>query len=66
LRAMGARRLVIAPWFLAHGRITDRVASFAAGQAIPMSQPLGSHRLVAATVLARFDRACADAERLAA
>ncbi|MBV8967414.1 MAG: sirohydrochlorin chelatase, partial [Mycobacteriaceae bacterium] len=44
----------------------DRVADFAAGQAIPMSQPLGSHRLVAATVLARFDRACADAERLAA
>ncbi|MBV8788693.1 MAG: sirohydrochlorin chelatase [Mycobacterium sp.] len=66
LRAMGARRLVIAPWFLAHGRITDRVADFAARQAIPMSQPLGSHRLVAATVLARFDRACADAERLAA
>ena len=25
----GASRLVIAPWFLAHGRITDRVAEFA-------------------------------------
>jgi sirohydrochlorin ferrochelatase len=30
LRANGAGRLVIAPWFLAHGVITDRVAAFAA------------------------------------
>lgn len=51
----GATRLVIAPWFLAHGRITDRVAEFAAAQHIPMAQPLGSHRLVAETVLDRFD-----------
>jgi sirohydrochlorin ferrochelatase len=55
LRASGARRLVIAPWFLAHGRITDRVASFAAAQGIRMAEPLGSHNLVAATVLDRFD-----------
>lgn len=51
----GATRLVIAPWFLAHGRITDRVAEFAAAQGIPMAQPLGSHRMVAETVLDRFD-----------
>lgn len=55
LRADGARNLVIAPWFLAHGRITDRVASYAAAQGIPMAEPLGSHNLVAATVLDRFD-----------
>lgn len=55
LRARGARRLVIAPWFLAHGRITDRVATFAAQQQISMAEPLGSHNLVAATVLDRFD-----------
>ncbi|MCV7281294.1 sirohydrochlorin chelatase [Mycolicibacterium flavescens] len=55
LRARGAERLVIAPWFLAHGRITDRVASYAAAQSIPMSEPLGSHNLVAATVLDRYD-----------
>jgi len=55
LRANGAERLVIAPWFLAHGLITDRVAAFAAAQGIPMAQPLGSHNLVAATVLDRFD-----------
>jgi sirohydrochlorin ferrochelatase len=55
LRASGARNLVIAPWFLAHGIITDRVASYAAAHGIPMAGPLGSHNLVAATVLDRFD-----------
>ena len=53
--AQGATRLVIAPWFLAHGTITDRVAEFAAAHRIPMAQPLGSHRMVAETVLDRFD-----------
>ncbi len=66
LRAMGARRLVIAPWFLAHGRITDRVAEHAASQGISMAEPLGAHPLVAATVLDRFDSAVAEAHRLAA
>lgn len=59
LRARGAHRLVVAPWFLAHGRITDRVADFAAAQGIPMSAPLGAHRQVAETVLDRFDAATA-------
>jgi sirohydrochlorin ferrochelatase len=61
LRANGANRLVIAPWFLAHGRITDRVATYAAAQGIPMAEPLGSHNLVAATVLDRFDAVAAAA-----
>jgi sirohydrochlorin ferrochelatase len=55
LRDRGASRLVIAPWFLAHGRITDRVAEFARAHDISMSSPLGAHRQVAATVLDRFD-----------
>ncbi|WP_199255565.1 sirohydrochlorin chelatase [Mycolicibacterium mengxianglii] len=55
LRDRGAERLVLAPWFLAHGRITDRVANFAAQQGIPFVEPLGSHNLVAATVLDRYD-----------
>jgi sirohydrochlorin ferrochelatase len=55
LRAAGADRLVIAPWFLAHGRITDRVTAYASTNAIAMAEPLGSHNLVAATVLDRFD-----------
>jgi sirohydrochlorin ferrochelatase len=56
LRARGATRLVIAPWFLAHGRITDRVAEYARVQRILMAAPLGPHRLVADTVLDRFDQ----------
>jgi sirohydrochlorin ferrochelatase len=59
LRGRGATRLVIAPWFLAHGKITDRVAEFARAQGIPMAEPLGPHRLVAETVLDRFDDAIA-------
>ena len=61
LRANGADRLVIAPWFLAHGRITDRVATFAGAQGISMAEPLGSHNLVAATVLDRFDAVAVEA-----
>lgn len=59
LRDRGATRLAILPWFLAPGRITDRVAEFAAQQHIPMAEPLGSHNLVAAAVLDRFDDATA-------
>ena len=64
LRRRGARSLVIAPWFLASGRLTDRVAKYAVAEGIPMAAPLGAHRLVAETVLDRFDAAVA--ERLAA
>jgi sirohydrochlorin ferrochelatase len=60
LRDRGATRLVIAPWFLAHGRITDRVAEYARAQRILMAEPLGPHRLVAETVLDRFDAALED------
>jgi sirohydrochlorin ferrochelatase len=59
LRRRGASRLVIAPWFLAHGRITDRVANFAHANGIAMAEPLGAHELVAETVLDRFDQAVA-------
>jgi sirohydrochlorin ferrochelatase len=57
LRRNGAHRVVIAPWFLAPGRLTDRVAKYAAADGIPMAAPLGGHRLVAETVLDRFDAA---------
>ncbi|WP_163758974.1 sirohydrochlorin chelatase [Mycobacterium botniense] len=60
LRRRGARRLVIAPWFLAPGRITDRVLSYAHDTGIAMAQPLGAHRLVAETVLDRFAQASVD------
>lgn len=57
LRDRGIHRVVIAPWFLAPGRITDRVAVAAAELGIPMAEPLGAHNLVAATLLDRFDEA---------
>jgi sirohydrochlorin ferrochelatase len=53
----GARRVVIAPWFLAPGRLPDRVRAFADSAGIEMAEPLGADRLVAETVLDRFDRA---------
>lgn len=59
LRARGATKLMIAPWFLAHGRITDRVTAYAAQAGIPIAEPLGAHRLVAATVLDRMETALA-------
>jgi sirohydrochlorin ferrochelatase len=64
LRRRGARRVVIAPWFLAPGRLPDRVRSFAHDAGIGMAQPLGAHRLVAETVLDRFTQAAQ--ERVAA
>jgi sirohydrochlorin ferrochelatase len=60
LRRRGARRIVIAPWFLAPGRLTDRVAEYASAEGIPMAAPLGAHRLVVETVLDRFDAAVAE------
>lgn len=59
LRRRGARRLVIAPWFLAPGFITDGVSTFARNNGIRMAEPLGAHRLVAETVLDRYDDALA-------
>jgi sirohydrochlorin ferrochelatase len=64
LRRAGARRITAAPWFIAPGRITDRVAAIAAVRGVAMAEPLGGHALVAQTILDRFDRAVAG--RLAA
>lgn len=57
MRRQGARRVVIAPWFLAPGLLPDRVRDFADGAGIELAEPLGAHRLVAETVLDRFDEA---------
>lgn len=64
LRRAGADRICLAPWFIAPGRITDRVARIAAEAGVAMAEPLGAHDLVAATALDRFDQAVA--RRLAA
>ncbi|WP_167100304.1 sirohydrochlorin chelatase [Mycobacterium sp. DL592] len=60
LRGRGASRVVLAPWFIAPGRITDRVAEIAGAAGIVMAAPLGAHPLVAQTVLDRFDLAVAQ------
>ena len=54
LRRRGAQRVVIAPWFLAPGRLPDRVREFADDAGVALAEPLGAHRLVAETVLDRF------------
>ncbi|WP_232073831.1 sirohydrochlorin chelatase [Mycobacterium stomatepiae] len=64
LRRQRARRVIIAPWFLAPGLLPDRVQRFAAKAGIEMAAPLGAHRLVAETVLDRF--ATTAAEQIAA
>lgn len=61
LRQRGARRIVVAPWFIAPGRITDRVAAIADAAGLSMVAPLGAHRLLAEVVLDRFDQAVAAA-----
>lgn len=60
LRGRGARRVVLAPWFIAPGRITDRVAEIASAAGIVMAAPLGAHPLLAQTVLDRYDVAVAQ------
>jgi sirohydrochlorin ferrochelatase len=60
LRRQRARRVVIAPWFLAPGRLPDQVQRFAVKAGIEMAAPLGAHRLVAETVLDRFAEATAE------
>jgi sirohydrochlorin ferrochelatase len=50
LRRQGARRVVIA-------LLPDRVRTYARDADIAMAQPLGAHRLVAATVLDRYEQA---------
>lgn len=56
LRHRGADRLVIAPWFLAPGLLPDRVRAYAREAGVAMAAPLGAHRLVAETVLERYDQ----------
>ena len=59
LRAIGVDQIVVAPWFIAPGRITDRVAATVTAEDAVMADPLGAHPLLAATVLDRFDTAIA-------
>lgn len=52
LRARGAERVAVASWFLAPGRLLDRVYDQADGA--PVAAALGAHPAVADVVLERF------------
>lgn len=52
LRTEGARRVILAPWFLAPGLLTDRLA--AAAPELPHAPTLGTHRLAAEVALDRY------------
>ena len=52
LRARGCGRIVVAPWFLAPGLLTDRLVT--AAPEVTHADPLGSHRLVAQVVGQRY------------
>ncbi|OLF16659.1 sirohydrochlorin chelatase [Actinophytocola xanthii] len=62
LRAAGARRLAVASWFLAPGRLPDRVAALAraADPDVVLAEPLGPDPLLADLVLDRFAEAAAS------
>ena len=52
LRSAGARRIAVASWFLAPGRLPDRVASLA-GDAV-VAEPMGDARELASLIVDRY------------
>jgi sirohydrochlorin ferrochelatase len=58
LRAGGARRIAAAAYFLAPGRLYDRIAAAATGAGVPVvAEPLGDAPEIVRLVLLRADRA---------
>lgn len=55
VRARGARRVAVAPWVLAPGRLPDRIRDAAQDAGALVSAPMGPHPGVAETVLRRYD-----------
>lgn len=66
LRSRGVERIVIAPWFLAPGRLTDRLGTAALDAApdVVFAETIGAHRHVAEVALDRYDTAVAAAARI--
>ncbi|MFM1722019.1 sirohydrochlorin chelatase [Rhodococcus sp. PAM 2766] len=56
LRSRGVERIVIAPWFLAPGRLTDRLGAAALDAApdVVFAETIGAHRNVAEVALDRY------------
>jgi sirohydrochlorin ferrochelatase len=61
LRACGARRLAVASWFIAPGRLPDRVADLARGAdpRVVLAEPLGPDPALAELVLDRYTETAA-------
>jgi sirohydrochlorin ferrochelatase len=61
LRAAGARRIAVASWFLAAGRLTDRIAAAVdiAAPGCPAAAPMGAHPLLARLIHHRYEHALA-------
>ncbi|WP_278262778.1 CbiX/SirB N-terminal domain-containing protein [Nocardia sp. AG03] len=57
LRARGAERIVVAPWFLAPGLLTDRL--LAAAPELPHAEVIGVHAGLTEVIWTRFDSAVA-------
>ncbi|NMN94620.1 CbiX/SirB N-terminal domain-containing protein [Antrihabitans stalactiti] len=65
LRAAGAQRIVVAPWFLAPGLLTDRVTALSPNTL--HANTIGTHPALAEVAIARYDRALAElADRISA
>jgi sirohydrochlorin ferrochelatase len=55
LRGQGCARIVVAPWFLAPGLLTDRLIATAPD--LPHAAPIGAHHLVAEVIANRYTTA---------
>jgi sirohydrochlorin ferrochelatase len=66
LRAWGARRIAVASWFLAPGRLPDRVTAraLATDPSAAIAEPLGAHPELAELVADRYENALACANKL--
>jgi sirohydrochlorin ferrochelatase len=66
LRARGARRIAVASWFLAPGRLPDRIAAQAraADPGVVIAEPLGAAAALAELVLDRYDDALTRTDSL--
>ena len=64
LRSMGAARIVVAPWFLAPGRLTDRVTRLLLEHPdVTFAEVIGSHPAVAEIASRRYDAALQRSSR---
>ncbi|MFD3745736.1 CbiX/SirB N-terminal domain-containing protein [Nocardia sp. NPDC058633] len=64
LRARGAERIVVAPWFLAPGLLTDRLV--AAAPEVVHAAVIGAHSALVDVIWARYDNAVATDLELSA